>query len=94
MRRWLLSVILVWLALLAIVYVGDYCVVRYKLPHGRNPFGQVTVQPVYVIHEKSGKIEYQFADPETDACVRSLFPHMGYSPCWYLKRHTEKQINI
>lgn len=82
------------LTLVAIVYVGDFCVVRYKIPHDRDPFGQVTVQPVYVIHEKNGKIEYQFADPEVDACVRSLFPHMGYSPCWYLSRHTEKQINV
>lgn len=80
--------------LLVVLYVGDYCAVRYRIPYGRDPFGQVTVQPVYVIHEKNGKIEYQFADPEVDACVRSLFPHMGYSPCWYLSRHTEKQINI
>ena len=76
------------------VYAGDYCLVRYRIRSSRNPFGQVTVQPVYVIHEKNGKIEYQFADPETDVCLHSLFPHMGYSPCWYLSRHTEKQIDI
>jgi hypothetical protein len=92
-RRFLRAGVLL-VGLLVVLYVGDYCAVRYKIPYGRDPFGQVTVQPVYVIHEKNGKIEYQFAAPEIDACVHSLFPHMGYSPCWYLSRHTEKQINI
>jgi len=26
--------------------------------------------------------------------VRSLFPHFGNPPCWYLRKHTEKQIDI
>jgi len=94
MNRRFLRAVLISFGLLAIVYAGDYCAVRYRIPPSRNPFGQVTVQPVYVIHEKNGKLEYQFADPETDVCVHSLFPHMGYSPCWYLSRHSEKQINI
>ncbi|MGA9040882.1 MAG: hypothetical protein WB421_10135 [Terriglobales bacterium] len=94
MKRKILIAALTSLVLLAIVYAGDYCAVRYRIPSSRDPFGQVTVQPVYVIHEKNGKVEYQFADPETDICVHSLFPHLGYSPCWYLSRHTEKQIDI
>ncbi len=94
MRRKLFRAVLIMFVLLAIAYAGDYCAVRYKIFAGRTPFGQVTVQPVYVIHEKNGKTEYQFADPETDVCVRSLFPHLGYSPCWYLSRHTEKLIDI
>jgi hypothetical protein len=94
MKRKILIAALASLVLLAIVYAGDYCVLRFRIRSSRDTFGQVTVQPVYVIHEKNGKIEYQFADPETDVCVHSLFPHMGYSPCWYLSRHTERQIDI
>jgi hypothetical protein len=26
-------------------------------------------------------------------CVHSLFPHMGYQPCWYLSRHSEQRTN-
>jgi hypothetical protein len=94
MQRKLFRGVAVLLVLLAMVYAGDYCVVRYRIPRGRYPFGQVAVQPLYVIHQKNGKIVYEMGDPETDACVRSLFPHMGYSPCWYLSRHAEKQIDI
>jgi hypothetical protein len=77
-----------------LTYAGDYLSVRYKIPKGRDPFSTVTIQPYYVIHEKSGKTEYDFADPQNQVCVRSLFPHFGYTPCWYLNRHTEKRIDI
>jgi hypothetical protein len=31
-------------------------------------------------------------DPQTELCVRSLFPHLGHSPCWYVSRRTVKII--
>jgi len=82
----------VLLALFA--YAGDYLSVRYRVPKDRDPFSTVTIQPYYAIHEKNGKTEYDFAPPEDQTCVRSLFPHFGYSPCWYVKRHTDKRIDI
>jgi hypothetical protein len=82
------------LLLLALLYCGDFLMVRFRIPRSREPFGTVTVTPVYIIHEKNGKTEYDFKDPENDPCVRSLFPHFGYPPCWYLRRHPERQIEI
>jgi len=82
------------LLLIALVYCGDYLMVRFRIPHSHQPFGTVTVTPVYIIHEKNGKTEYDFKDPEDDPCVQSLFPHFGYPPCWYLRRHSEKRIEI
>jgi hypothetical protein len=80
--------------LLGIVYLGDYLSVRYKIPNGRDPFSSVTIQPYYAIHEKNGRTEYDFAQPQSQVCVRSLFPHFGYSPCWYVKRHSDPRIDI
>ena len=94
MKRWLLRSILAAIVLVSIVYAVDYSVVRYRISRDRNPFGQVVVRPFYAIQEKGGKVEYQFGDPETDLCIHSLLPHMGYTPCWYLSRHAEKRINI
>jgi hypothetical protein len=93
-KRWLGRVILVLLVLLALVYAGDYCALRYKIPSGRPQFAQITVNDLYVIHVKGGKTQFEPGDQETDTCVNSLFPHMGYSPCWYLRKHTDKLINI
>ena len=77
-----------------VIYAGDYFRVRYQISRHLGPFSTIVVQPYYAIHQKSGKTEYDFAPPESQLCVQSLFPHMGYSPCWYLRRHTEKRIDI
>jgi hypothetical protein len=77
-----------------VAYAGDYVWVWYRVSKHLNPFATVTIQPYYAIHQKNGKTEYDFAPPESQLCVHSLFPHLGYSPCWYVKRHTEKRIDI
>lgn len=82
------------IVLLAALYIGDYCAVRYRIPGGREQFGQVTLNTLYVIHVKGGKIQYEPGPQETDTCVHSMFPHFGDSPCWYLMRHTDKLIDI
>ena len=80
--------------LVALVYAGDYVSVRYRIPHNRSQFGTVAVTEMYAIHEKNSKTEYQFPPPQDQACVQSLFPHFGYPPCWYLRRHTNQRIDI
>lgn len=87
--------VLAGLALLAgLVYAGDYVSIRYRIPKNRNQFGTVTVTRLYVIHEKNNKREYELAPSEDRTCVHSLFPQLGYPPCWYVSRHTEERIEI
>ena len=78
----------------AYAYAADYLSLRFRFPGNRNPFGTVTITQTYVIHEKNGKTEYQFPPPQDQVCVQSLFPHFGCSPCWYLRRHSQQQIDI
>ena len=80
--------------LIATLYVGDYVSVRYRIPRGRNPFGTVTVQRSYSVMKKDGKPDFYFDPPQNQTCVRSLFPHLGYDPCWYLLRHQNQQISM
>jgi hypothetical protein len=77
-----------------LAYAGDWTCLRYRSWKRGDAFDSVTVTQVYVIHEKNGKTEYQYDPPQEQVCVRSLFPHFGYSPCWYVRRHPEKQIEI
>lgn len=79
---------------LAGLYVGDYICARYRIPHDRQVLGSVQVQTLYAVRQKSGRIEYLMGDTAIEPCVVSLFPHMGYVPCWYLSRHTTKRIEI
>jgi hypothetical protein len=93
MKRAVVS-ILVAVALLAASYAGDYLSVRYRMAKGPDPLSAVTIDTYYAIHKKDGETEYDFASPQTQVCVRSLFPHFGYEPCWYVNRHTQNRIDI
>lgn len=81
------------IASLVTLYVCDDLSVRYRIHKTRHPFGTVTIQRYDAIAEKNNKTEFVFEDPITQTCVRSLFPHQGYQPCWYLTRHKEQRIN-
>jgi len=74
----------------ALLYGGDYAAVRLR----RNPTDTVQVQPFYAVPLKDGKTEFMFLDPQNEVCVRSLFPHLGHRPCWYVSRHRNKEIKV
>jgi len=84
-RRILIAVVVV----LVCGYVTDDLV----LHHRRQPLGSVMIQRYDAIAEKNNKTEFDFEAPITQGCVHSVFPHMGYEPCWYLARHSEQRIN-
>jgi hypothetical protein len=91
---------LAWLLIFAaLVYVGDYAVLRFQMARANNgaAFGTVKMERLYAIPQKNGKTEYEFdaQQPEvTVPCVHSLFPHMSQSPCWYLQRNSQKPIQM
>jgi hypothetical protein len=35
---------------------------------------------------KNGRVEVFYDQPQTEVCVRALFPHFGRRPCWYARR--------
>jgi hypothetical protein len=85
------------LALFAIVYAGDYVVVRLRAAYPRlgSAYDSVQMVRMYAIPLKNGRTEYELdaQQPEvTLPCVRALFPHLGYKPCWYLRRNSQKPI--
>jgi hypothetical protein len=92
-KRLLLSVLLV----LALLYLGDYLYVRGRALHptSADPFETLKALRVLAIPEKNGKTSYEVdaQNPEqTVTCVHSLFPHGGYSPCWYVKPRINQPI--
>jgi hypothetical protein len=92
--RHLKRILAALLALLAAVYFGDYLSVRYRIPNNREPLEIVEIQRYYAVRLKSGKTEITNAGSENQVCTNSLFPHLGYAPCWYVHRHTRKMIDI
>jgi len=78
---------------LAVLYAADYLVLRIRMARGGSDaaLGKVTV--LIGTPLKDGRISVFTDQPEIDTCARSLFPHMGYPPCWYASRHTTKLVN-
>jgi len=74
----------------ALVYAVDSVVFRFKA----TKYGTVRVNPYYAVPQKDHKIQFMFDDPVDQTCVNSLFPREGDVPCWYLKNHREKRIDI
>ena len=86
--------LIIALVSLSILYIADYGVIRYRMATNRTAFGVVTVERYYAVPQKNRKTEFYFDQPENQSCVHSLFPHFGYSPCWYLNRKKVKRINM
>jgi hypothetical protein len=82
--------------LLGIVYAADYAAFRYRLVAKTKDqaFGSVTVEHYDAVLHKDGKSELIFDPAVQQTCVHSIFPHAGYSPCWYLIRHSEQRTDI
>jgi hypothetical protein len=92
-KRVLISVALV----LALLYGSDYLYLRVRMLHPKpaDPFESLKALRVLAIPEKNGKTEYEVdaQNPEqTVTCVHALFPHSGYSPCWYVKPRINQPI--
>jgi hypothetical protein len=79
------------------VYAADYAALRLRAAYPRfgSAYDSVQVERLYAIPLKNGRIEYELdaRQPEvTVICVRAIFPHQGYPPCWYVRRNSQKPI--
>jgi hypothetical protein len=72
-----------------IAYLAD--LVAVKLRH--DPLSLVQINKIYAVPQKGGKTAFDAGEPEPETCVNSIFPHLGYSPCWYVNRHRNQQVN-
>ncbi len=78
----------------ALVYIGDYVSLQYRIPGNREQFATVEIDPYLAIPQKGGRTEFVVSDPINETCVNSLFPHFDDSPCWYVRQHRKKRIQM
>jgi hypothetical protein len=69
------------IGLLLFVYAADW--ISFARRSG-SALGSVTYY--YASANKGGRAEVYFDQPQTEVCAKSIFPHSGYSPCWYSSR--------
>ena len=81
-------VCLALLSLAALIYVADDLWARFR---GR-PVEHIKVGRYYAAVNHWNEVEYSVGKPVIETCADTLMPHFGYTPCWYLRRHTIQQI--
>ncbi len=94
MRLLLQRVLIAAAVLLAAAYAYDYFSVRHRMAaHTQgDPFDAITYPHLLAIPQKGNRVEYALdaqSPMMTEPCVHSLFPHEGYSPCWYVSRKAQ-----
>jgi hypothetical protein len=85
------------LVCVVVLYAADYVQFRVRMIHTKpgDPLETMTSLRVLAIPEKNGKTEYEVDSQnpqQTVTCVHALFPHSGYSPCWYVKPKINQPI--
>ena len=81
------------LLLLGIVYLVDDLSVRYRRAASKDgTLDEVTFY--YATTLKNGRVEVFYDQPQTEACVHALFPHLGLSPCWYAAQRSVRRIGL
>jgi hypothetical protein len=82
---------IVAVAAVILIYLGDTLSVWHRMANktSDNPLTTLTTQPIIEIPQKDGREEIVLGDSQTQTCVRALFPHDGYSPCWYVARQNQ-----
>lgn len=99
MRTYLIRFVYALLMLLAVAYGYDYASVSHRANAQKpgDPFDVVTYPHLLAIPQKGNKVEYALdaqSPMESDPCVHSLFPHYGYTPCWYIVRKSKSPTQM
>jgi hypothetical protein len=94
MKRPLLRSLVFFVVSLLTLYIGDNLVLRYRILRNLQPYGSVLVKRYFAIKHKDGKTEFVSTDPDNRPCAHSLFPQLGYKPCWYVARTTIERIDM
>jgi hypothetical protein len=87
------------LILLALVYGYDFFSVRHRMSAQKpgDPFDVMTYPHLLAIPQKGNKVDYELdvqSPMESESCVHSLFPHYGYTPCWYVLRKSKNPTQM
>ena len=94
MKKFIFQSLAAVLGAAGLIYLGDYALLRFRIVRNWMPYDTVTVQVYYAVPQKTGKMEYDFQSSQPQTCVTSLFPHLGYLPCWYARKHTDREIKL
>lgn len=92
MRTVIVRAVVGLIAAVCAVYIGDYVVLTMRgWIKGQSSIVQtITVYDATPL--KNGSDEVFYDQPEVQRCVDAIFAHLGYPPCWRVRRNPVRLI--
>ncbi|HWG57660.1 MAG TPA: hypothetical protein VN661_01285 [Candidatus Acidoferrales bacterium] len=75
------------------VYLADFAVLGCRVAFRGRASIVSTVTVFYAARLKDSKLDIFYDQPQSQPCVRSIFPHLSSAPCWYARRHTTRVVD-
>jgi len=88
--RWLFRIAVFAAAAVAATFAADWAAFRLQ----GSPQATVTVNRTMVVPLKNNKHEYDYMGTFEEPCSISLFPQDNLTPCWWLRKHTNENVQI
>jgi hypothetical protein len=81
---------LLWLfAAILLLWLGDWAVWRIRVHYGGG-YDTVQVDQFLLTPLKNHRMKADEQSTANQPCTRSIFPHNGDDPCWWLRRHADE----
>ncbi len=80
------------LAAAILIYLADYAILKIRVSTGSGASAFDSIPIIQGTPMKDGRVQIFTSDSQTETCVRSLFPHLGYRPCWYVRQNQMQLI--
>jgi hypothetical protein len=78
---------------LGLLYAADAAGVFLRTTDHRLPTRDVQIHVMLAVPQKNNRVEFIPGGTEIEPCLSSLFPHSGLAPCWYVERHTKREVD-
>jgi hypothetical protein len=80
-------IILAVLVAAFLLYGADYAILKARGSSGFDSVNITLGTPM-----KDGRVQIFTGANQVQSCVRSLFPHFGYQPCWYVRQNATQLV--
>lgn len=91
--RLLFRLVAVMVVALGLLYAADAASVFLRTTDHRLPARDVQIHVMLAVPQKNNRVEFIPGGTTTQSCLASLFPHSGLAPCWWVERHTRREVD-
>ena len=91
-----IATVVKWAVVAVLVAFGVlYGVEEIRLRHAASASSGSQTETLtfyYSTQLKNGRVQVYYDQPQTEVCVRAVFPHGGRRPCWYARREPFRRV--